>query len=135
MRDSKGRFIKGSNGWLGRKHTEETKLKQRLVKLGKYPTEATRVKLSLSRQLRNGKNAPTYGKHINLGENNNQWKGDKVRYHALHEWVRNHLSKPDLCQMCNKDKKLDLANITGEYDRYFKNWLYLCRSCHMKWDN
>lgn len=36
MRDSKGRYKKGFNNQLGRKRSEETKLKMRLAKLGKF---------------------------------------------------------------------------------------------------
>ena len=35
----------------------------------------------------------------------------------------------------NQEKRLDLANVTGIYDRDFKNWTYLCRKCHLKFDN
>ncbi len=68
----------------------------------------------------------------NKGENNGQWKGDKVTIgSALHRWVRANLPQPELCQGCNKNKSYDLANKTGIYNRDFENWFYLCRRCHM----
>ena len=68
------------------------------------------------------------------GENNNLWKGDKVGYSPLHRWIRKHNPMPDKCSNCNEDKKLDLANMTGIYNRESKNWKYLCRKCHLYLD-
>jgi len=65
-----------------------------------------------------------------LGDKNPMWKGDKVGYASLHEWVNIHLPRPDLCQMCKQKPPYDLAN-TGVYNRHFSNWEYLCRKCHM----
>lgn len=42
---------------------------------------------------------------------------------------------PELCQICNQKLPLDLANITGVYNRDFKNWAYFCRKCHLVFDN
>ena len=71
----------------------------------------------------------------NTGKNNGMWKGDNCGYEALHKWVRKHLPAPQLCQICNLKSPYDLANITDMYNREFKNWKYLCRSCHMISDN
>ena len=68
---------------------------------------------------------------INSAENNGNWKGDNVKYRALHEWVRNHKSEPALCVECEKQPPYDLANISGEYKRNLDDWEYLCRKCHM----
>jgi len=70
-----------------------------------------------------------------LAEKNSQWKGDKVKSRGLHRWIRRHLPEPDLCQVCHKRPPNELANINKEYNRYFHNWLYLCFSCHRKWDH
>jgi hypothetical protein len=81
-------------------------------------SEETRHKMSLSR----------------LGEKNPMWKGDKkIHITTLHDWVRSRLPVPDRCTKCNTPKpsrNIDLANITGIYNREFKNWQYLCRTCH-----
>ena len=68
-----------------------------------------------------------------LGENNSQWKGE-IGLSALHWWVRQHLPKPDKCQMCFEGPAYDLANVTGIYKRDLYNWKYLCRRCHMTFD-
>ena len=68
-----------------------------------------------------------------FGSDNPMWKGKDVGYASLHEYVRSHLPKPELCQSCGVKPALDLAN-KGTYDRDFKNWEWLCRSCHMRKD-
>jgi len=68
------------------------------------------------------------------GDKNPNWKGDNVSMKVLHKWIRRHLASPEFCQMCNKNPHEELANITGVYNREFKNWLYLCLSCHRIWD-
>jgi len=62
------------------------------------------------------------------------WKGDAVGYCALHEWVKNRLKKPELCEKCNKRKAYDLANKSGQYKRDLSDWEWLCRRCHMEID-
>ncbi|MEK6885171.1 MAG: hypothetical protein AABY22_36405 [Nanoarchaeota archaeon] len=72
---------------------------------------------------------------INKAEKNGQWKGNKVGYHALHEWIKKRLPKPNLCVNCKLKIPYDLANISGEYKRELTDWEWLCRSCHMIKDN
>jgi len=69
-----------------------------------------------------------------IGNKNPMWKGDKVGYDSLHEWIRNHKLKPNLCGECKKKKPYDLANISGKYKRDIDDFEWLCRSCHMKRD-
>ena len=71
------------------------------------------------------------------GENNCNWKGDQVGNKALHKWIRrNHPPKKDECMFCLKEtNKLDLANMTGVYDRDRSNYMYLCESCHTSYDH
>lgn len=52
-------------------------------------------------------------------------------YGALHSWIKKRLSKPILCQNCNKRKAYDLANISQQYKRDLSDWNWLCRKCHM----
>jgi ribosomal protein L36 len=69
-----------------------------------------------------------------LGEKSHRWKGDEVSYICLHKWLRRNIPKPEGCENCNRKVQLDLANVTDIYNRDFKNWKYLCRSCHMVQD-
>lgn len=69
-----------------------------------------------------------------LNEKNPQWKGDKVGYTAIHDWVKYRLTKPALCECCGEVPPRDLANISGEYKRDLSDWEWLCRRCHMRKD-
>jgi hypothetical protein len=71
---------------------------------------------------------------INKGSKNGMWRGDNIKYIALHVWVNLNIKRVKVCQTCGSMKNIDLANIKGIYNRDFKNWKYLCRSCHMKED-
>lgn len=68
------------------------------------------------------------------GEKNSQWKGNRVKYGALHDYIKWHLPATELCQSCKKVKPYDLANISQEYKRDLTDWEWLCRRCHMKKD-
>lgn len=69
-----------------------------------------------------------------LVENNPMWKGDDVQVIALHGWLRSRLKKPQFCEHCKEKPPVDLANINGKYSRDLNDYVYLCRSCHMKYD-
>lgn len=70
----------------------------------------------------------------NSGEKNHGWKGDDASKRAIHRWVRVHFWSTRLCQLCMQVPPVDLANITGVYNREFKNWRYACRKCHIHFD-
>lgn len=65
------------------------------------------------------------------GEQNLQWKGDRVGYQELHRWVRRNKVKPAGCLCCGTTlKPLDWANLSHEYKRDLEDWVALCRPCH-----
>jgi hypothetical protein len=66
-----------------------------------------------------------------LKDKNPMWKGNDVGYSSLHQWVKRWIPEPKLCQICNKVKPYDIANISGNYLRDLKDWEWLCRRCHM----
>lgn len=107
--------LKISNKLKGRHFSPKTEFKKGYKP---YFSEEHKRKLSLTK----------------LNDNNPSWKGDNVKYGSLHEWIRRHKIKPLLCERCNKNKKLDLSNISGEYKRDIDDYEWLCRSCHMKKD-
>jgi hypothetical protein len=75
-----------------------------------------------------------YGKSVRK-EGNINWKGDGVGYSGLHVWLRRNVKKPATCQDCGRSTTyLDCANISQKYFRDLSDWLWLCRSCHMKKD-
>lgn len=69
-----------------------------------------------------------------LGEKNPAWRGNKVGYKPLHQWIRKWKAQPEVCTFCRKSRKLELANISKKYKREIEDWLWLCRSCHRKYD-
>lgn len=106
-------FIHGHNG-RGMKRSEETKMKLSIANKGQVPWHV--------------------GTDRHKGEDNPQWKGDKVGYAALHEWVKKRLAKPFSCNHCEEIKPLDLANKSGLYTRDLTDWFWLCRGCHIRYD-
>lgn len=68
------------------------------------------------------------------GKNNHRWKGDMVSYFGIHAWLRKNLPRKAFCEICQKKKKLDAANISGKYRRDFADWRWLCRRCHLHAD-
>ena len=65
-----------------------------------------------------------------VGKNNGKWKGNKVSYTALHNWVRRHKPKIEICEVCNFNKAVDVANISGKYKRDIKDYRWVCKHCH-----
>lgn len=80
------------------------------------------------------KNISKSCKGTNKGEKNGMWKGEKASYKAKHMWINRNKPKPEFCEVCNKNKVYDAANISGKYLLDFDDWIYVCRSCHMKSD-
>ncbi len=70
-------------------------------------------------------------KECKLASLNPMWKGDKVSYYSIHEWIANRKPKPKLCEKCKKKPPYDLANISGKYKRDINDFKWLCRKCHM----
>lgn len=64
------------------------------------------------------------------------WKGDKVLYGGLHQWVSKTLGKPSKCAHCKTVEKrmYHWANVSGKYLRIETDWLRLCVPCHKKYD-
>lgn len=72
------------------------------------------------------------------GSNHANWKGDKVGYDALHNWVARELGKPDTCEHCGRSglrgRFIQWANKSGEYLRDLNDWIRLCAKCHYAYD-
>lgn len=66
-------------------------------------------------------------KHVN-------WKEVGYGYSAVHNWIRKKLPYPKRCSLCNRVKKLEWANKSGEYKRDIEDWIALCRKCHVNYD-
>lgn len=70
------------------------------------------------------------------GEERYNWKGDKVGYRGLHQWVNRRLGKPMCCDMCGdlKKSRYHWANKSHEYKRDITDWIRLCAKCHKEYD-
>lgn len=73
-----------------------------------------------------------------LGKKNPLWKGNKVGYGALHDWVRNHKGVPIVCKQCGKEKttpkSIQWANLNHKYRRKLEDYIALCAKCHKTYD-
>lgn len=72
--------------------------------------------------------------HSKIEDLNGMWRGDDVQYGQLHAWVKSRFPKTDKCMICNDKPPIDLANLTGNYNRELENWGWLCRKCHAQFD-
>lgn len=59
---------------------------------------------------------------------------DNPSYNAIHNYVRVRIDKPKTCLHCKQEKPLELANISQQYKRDLSDWMYICKSCHRKYD-
>lgn len=136
-------------------HTIETKRKMSLSKIkagirppsrlgcipwnkGKKGVQKSKFK-GVPRPDFSGEKHPAYGKKYpeRSGANHHNWKGDKVGYDALHDWIRRELGKAKICSnfSCKKKSKIyEWANVSGKYLRKYSDFIQLCRSCHRLFD-
>lgn len=134
----------------GSKHSAEALLKISMAKKGvpnlkrrgyKYTPDQIKRLSESHKGLK-----PTEGQLSTLlfyatGENNSNWMGDKVSYHALHHWVRRHLGHPTSCSQCKspevsvKRTNIQWANRSKKYLRDKSDWVALCVSCHKAYDS
>jgi len=81
------------------------------------------------------KHLPKFRADEQRGNKNHCWKGNKVSKRTLHKFLRRNHPDTGSCSYCNRRTSyLDLANKSGEYTRNIKDYIYLCRSCHIKFD-
>ena len=143
-RNSKGQFIKGH------RHSEEMKRKLSKLKVGRKLSVGHRRNLqkAILKQWAKGKRP----RHWKLSkeqikamtirfseEKGGNWKGDKVGYRALHNWVHKKLGKPQKCEFCGKEKttpkSIHWANLSRKYLREISDWISLCAKCHKQYDH
>ena len=70
------------------------------------------------------------------GENSINWKGDNASYFSIHEWIRKHYKVPEVCEKCDKEKKLQLSfdHSLGKHTRNIEDYEWLCSKCHLEKD-
>ena len=97
---------------------------------GKKFSIETRKKMSLTHKKEYMTN-PIHKKNLlNFGKKHGMWKGDEVKYGALHAWIRRYKPKPEVCEICNQKEPKEVANISGKYRRDFNDFQWLCIKCH-----
>ena len=69
------------------------------------------------------------------GKKHHSWKGNKIGYWGIHRWLRQNFgpAKENKCEHCDR-QALDWANKDHKYKRDRKDYIPLCRSCHLKYD-
>jgi len=122
-RDKLGRFIKGESN----SHTDEWNKKIGDALRGrKNKPHSEEQKRKISESMK--------GKHSD--EKNPAWKGNKVKYMGLHNWIRRKLGTPKYCELCGRtDKKMyHWCSKSSKYTRDLSDWIRLCPSCHKYYD-
>lgn len=132
----------------GQLHTKETKLKLRLLNKGRKNPHNLEWNRNISNSLK-GRVSSFLGKShteearrkiaiANSGPKNHHWKGEKVKYRALHQWVYSVKGAPLICEQCGVKKstnyQIHWANVDGKYQRVENAWIRLCVPCHRKFD-
>ncbi len=102
--------------------------------LGRKFTDAHKNKMSESLKGQHSSPETEFKKGDFIGNLNINWKGDLVRYNALHSWVYRKLGKAQTCTNCNSKRNVQWANKSHEYKRDFGDWLQLCAKCHRRYD-
>ncbi len=72
------------------------------------------------------------------GDKNYAWKGERVGYRGLHQWLMRQLGKPVKCSDCRKVSErpriIQWASKDGRYPRDPSHYIALCASCHKIYD-
>ena len=138
-------FKKGVSSWnKGLKLSEEHKQKLREAKLGKvgYWLGKNRGKIPWLPKFPKGHEPWNKGKLFLAitGEKHPAWKGDKVGYYALHDWVQSRKGKAKYCLYAKTlysdcRGQYEWANISQEYERDINDYMSLCNKHHNQYDS
>jgi len=61
-----------------------------------------------------------------------------TEYKALHRWVQKSLGRAEVCSTCfrtSEETRIEWANLSGKYTKDLEDWLPMCRTCHMIFDD
>lgn len=134
-------FTKGHlayKGFLGKTHSKEARKKMSIGHTGKKLSPEHKAKI-IARLLGHSVSKETRKKiaDAQMGDKHWNWKGENVKYRRLHGWLVLRYGKANHCEHCRRlDAKVyDWANISGEYKRNVSDYIQLCRSCHIAFDD
>ena len=69
------------------------------------------------------------------GSENQNWKGDKVGYWGIHDWLKTNYGVAVKCEQCGSEKKVQWAKLENKkYERKRENFWQLCARCHVIYD-
>lgn len=72
------------------------------------------------------------------GDKSYAWKGDKVKYVTVHNWVIKWKGQPNICENCEKkvldNRRIHWANVDHKYQRKLEDYVRLCVECHCEYD-
>jgi ribosomal protein S27AE len=138
MRDNKGKFVKGTNEWKGRKHSEASKEKMRLFRKQRPTRHCEKCGVFLSDKKVHICNPinPMFGrKRPELRGNKLNWKGGRTKRVQLirlmpeyYQW-RSDIFKRDnwTCQTCGlRGGKLEAHHIKELIKIYIENNIKTC---------
>lgn len=127
--------------------TPEIREKIRKSLLGNIPWNKGKTRPPFSKRWREAMSKAGKGKKFTLehklkigealkGLKNYAWKGDKVAYVTLHNWVMKWKGKPQKCEICGttEAKKYEWANVDHSYKRILEDYIRMCTKCHRKYD-
>lgn len=146
---SKEALIHMSECQIGKKHSEESKLKRSISEkginnpfYGKHHTEETKLKISKSKKGQKlSLEARLKISFIHKGEKHHSWRGGTSNEKYPFEFnkiLKEEIRKRDeyQCQLCfipQNGHKLDVHHIDyNKYNLNKNNLISLCRSCHLK---
>lgn len=121
----------------GKRHTKESKKKMSKSLKGRTPwNKGTKNQYSEDYKRKIGEAS----KRINTGrtdDKSTRWKGEDVSYSGLHHWVRKKLGKASKCEKQDKTcaGEFQWANISHQYKRDLSDYMQLCISHHVRYDN
>ena len=72
---------------------------------------------------------------LKVGEKHHNWKGKNISVGQLHTRMYKRVKNRGICKLCKKKSKTDLANKSQKYKHDIRDWMWLCRKCHRKYDN
>ena len=134
MRNSKGQFVKGHIPWHKDKkgikppNSGSFKLGCSAWNEGKTHSSEAKRKMSEAAKLRKKR----------YGQENPAWRGNDVKYAAMHRRIYALKGSPWRCEICyrvkGEVKRLEWANIDHSYEYCADDYLSLCTGCHRNYD-
>ena len=124
----------GTNGRLGKSNGEFQRKRVSETHKGIPLSNEHRKKISLSKigvKLSEG-----HVQNLRLARKKDRvkfFKGTPNEYKYLHAWLKKNMLKVD-CKFCGSTKKLQYANICGNYSMEISNFMVLCMPCHIAYD-